>query len=77
MEKKDLELIEKIIPRDPELRELMEEHDRYEDVLAQFKQYPYLTETEETEQKRIKKLKLMGRDRIEEILSEYRQEGNM
>ena len=74
MEKKDQKLIEKIISNDDELKVLVEEHGRYEGLLEQYNQCAHLTEMEKIEQKRIKKLKLKGRDRIEEILAKYRQE---
>lgn len=73
MERKDLELIEKLITVDDELKKLMEDHDRYEKMLEQYNERVHLTEQEEIEQKRIKKLKLKGRDRIEEILAEHRK----
>ena len=36
---------------------------------------PYLTTAEETERKKLKKLKLRGKDKIEEILCRYRSKG--
>jgi len=73
MEKKDLELIEKYIPVDNDLRVYVEEHRRYEEMLEAFKNRVHLTPEEEMEQKKIKKLKLIGRDKIEQILSKYRE----
>lgn len=72
MEKRDLELIQKHISSDAELRRYMDEHEEYERKLQAFNQRIYLTPEEEIERKRLQKLKLVGRDRIEVILSKYR-----
>lgn len=74
MEKKDLELIERLLPENEELRRLMEEHVQFERKLEELAAKRYLTPSEELEKKRIQKLKLAGRDRIEAILSRYRRE---
>ncbi len=74
MEKRDLEIIEKYSPVDEELRKHVEEHSKLEKILAEFSKRVYLTPEEQLEEKRIKKLKLKGRDRIEEILSRYRRQ---
>jgi hypothetical protein len=73
MEKWDEELIARLLPHDEELRTYMEEHRRYEEQLEEFNQRPYLTTEETLERKRIQKLKLAGRDRIEAILAKHRQ----
>jgi len=72
MEKRDLELIQKHISSDAELKRYMDEHEEYERKLQTFNQRIYLTPEEEMERKRLQKLKLVGRDRIEAILSKYR-----
>lgn len=72
MEKWDEELIARLLPRSEELRQYIEEHQRYEEQLVKFSQRPYLTTEEEMEKKRIQKLKLAGRDKIEAILAKHR-----
>jgi hypothetical protein len=72
MEKQDLELIEKYSLVDEELRRHIEEHRRYEAILENLSKRAYLSPEDELEEKRVKKLKLKGRDRIEQILSKYR-----
>ncbi len=72
MEKRDLELIQKYTPCDAELNRRMAEHEEFERKLEEFNRRLYLTPEEEIERKRIQKLKLAGRDRIEAILSKYR-----
>ncbi len=73
MEARDLELIGKLIAQDEELRKLMEEHRALEQELEKYATKRYLTSSEEVEKKRIQKLKLAGKDRIEAILSAYRR----
>lgn len=73
MEKWDEELIARLLPHNEQLRKYIEEHRRYEEQLDKFGQRPYLTTEEEVEKKRIQKLKLAGRDKIEAILAKHRQ----
>ncbi|HMK37033.1 MAG TPA: DUF465 domain-containing protein [Desulfomonilaceae bacterium] len=73
MEKKDLDLIAEWKDRDPELKNLWQEHLEYEEQLEFFNKRVYLSATEELERKTIQKKKLRGRDRIERILSKIRQ----
>jgi uncharacterized protein len=77
MEKEDLELIEQLMDRDPELKKYVEEHREYEKQLEEFNRRPYLTAVETIERKRLQKLKLAGRDRIEQILAQHRQKENV
>ena len=72
MEKWDEELIARLLPYNEELRKCIEAHRRYEEQLEKFSQRPYLTTEEEMEKKRIQKLKLAGRDKIEAILAKNR-----
>jgi hypothetical protein len=65
MEKQDLELIEQLMDRDPELKVYVEKHREYERQL------------DTIERKRLQKLKLAGRDRIELILAQHRQKENL
>ncbi len=72
MEDKDKLLIEKHIDNDEELKSYVEEHILYEKQLEELNKKPYLTQEEEVRKKKIKKLKLSGRDMIETILKKYR-----
>jgi hypothetical protein len=72
MEKRDEELILSVIETDPVLKKYWEEHLLFERQLEAFNRRIYLTPKEELERKRIQKLKLAGRDKMEEILSLYR-----
>jgi uncharacterized protein len=72
MEEKDEALIRTLLEREPELRRYYEEHVDLERRLGAFQQKHYLTPDEEVEKKRLQKLKLVGKDKIMEILSRYR-----
>ena len=75
MERWDEELIARLLPHNEELRNQLAAHRRFEEQLEEFNRRPYLTTEEATEKKRIQKLKLAGRDKIEAILTRYRQQG--
>lgn len=77
MEERDLALIETWIHQDPELKQRMEEHEEFERRLEEFNRRPYLTAEETLERKRLQKMKLAGRDRIEQILAKYRTKENV
>jgi hypothetical protein len=72
MEEKDRILIDKHIGRDEELKKYVLEHQLFEKQLEELEGKHFLTPDEELQQKRIKKLKLAGRDKIESILKKYR-----
>jgi hypothetical protein len=73
MERSDQELIDHLMDRDPELKKYVDEHRDYEKLLEEFNRRPYLTAAETIERKRLQKMKLAGRDRIEQILAQHRQ----
>ena len=73
MERNDLELISKWVDHDPELKRRLEEHEDFERRLDEFNRRPYLTTEETMERKRLQKMKLAGRDKIEQILAKYRE----
>ena len=77
MERQDQELIDQLVDRDPELKKHVDEHREFEKLLEEFNRRPYLTAAETVEKKRLQKLKLAGRDRIEQILTHYRQKENV
>ena len=72
MEEKDKLLIEKHINSDEELKKYFEEHILYEKQLDELNKKTFLTQEEEIKQKKLKKLKLAGRDSIEMLLKKYR-----
>ena len=72
MEKADAELVARWVDKDPELKRRLEDHQDFERQLEEFNRRHYLTAEETVERRRIQKLKLAGRDRIEQILAQYR-----
>ncbi|MFH1058120.1 MAG: YdcH family protein [Pseudomonadota bacterium] len=59
----------------PELDQLWREHQELEATLEAMNERIYLTPEEQVERKRLQKLKLAGRDRIEAILAGHRSLG--
>jgi uncharacterized protein YdcH (DUF465 family) len=72
MEKKDEELIQSLMDRDPELKSYYEEHLALERQLTEFNRRLYLTPEQEIEKKQLQKRKLSGKDKIMEILDRHR-----
>jgi uncharacterized protein len=68
MEEKDLQLINKMILENPELKKLWEEHRDYKTKLEEYNRKKYLSAEDELKRREIQKLKLAGKDRIEDIL---------
>ena len=77
MEQRDLELIERHVANDKVLEALYREHLDFERQLEKMNNKPFLTPNEEMERKALQKRKLAGRDRIEEILREYRKRDSL
>ena len=75
MERREEEFIISLLDRDPELRKYYEEHQQLEKKLLNYQHKAYLTPAEEVEKKRLQKLKLLGKDKIMEILGKYRPAG--
>lgn len=66
------EVIEHIKQEDEEFRRLVEEHVRFEAELEGLSKIRYLTGEQELEKRRIQKLKLLGKDKIAEIIRRYK-----
>ncbi len=69
MESDERELIQKVLQTNFEVRKLYNQHIEFEDKLARFARQVYLTASEEVEQRRLKRLKLKGVERMLEIAS--------
>jgi uncharacterized protein YdcH (DUF465 family) len=76
MENKDEQVIVSLLDKDPELRKYYEEHQELEKKLAEFHHKHYLSPEDEVEMKRIQKLKLVGKDKIMELLGRHRHDGS-
>ena len=75
MESREEQVIVSLLDKDPELKKYYEEHQQLEKKLAEFQHRHHLSAEEEMEMKRIQKLKLVGKDKIMEILGRHRQAG--
>ncbi len=72
MDERDKELCAKLSEENEELREACRKHQEYERSLQAFEKKGLLNSTDELEKKRIKKLKLAAKDKIESFLSTSR-----
>ena len=72
MEERDEKLIARLVQSDDTLKEYVEQHRDYERQLEEFNKRIHLSTDESMERKRIQKLKLANRDKIERILVEHR-----
>lgn len=73
MEKRDEKLIAQLIKENKTLRECMKQHKEYEKQLEEYNKRIHLSTEESMKRKKIQKLKLAGRDKIERILAEHRR----
>ena len=73
MDPKDEALIAEVAKDNEELKKLWEEHLEYKEKISELDRRAYLTSEQTVERKRLQKYKLAGKDRIEEILSHFRQ----
>ena len=72
MDPRDVRTLESLSPRNPEVARLLEQHLTYEEQLSALQRRRWLSPPEQEEQKRLKRLKLAGRDRLAAILAERR-----
>ena len=73
MEERDHDLIRELWDNNPRFRKLYEEHQLLEKELGNLSEKVYLSPEEEVEKKKMQKLKLAGKDEMEQILSSHRQ----
>jgi len=59
---------ESLLASNEEYRRLFEEHTELENRLRTLSEKPVLSDAEQVEESKLKKLKLAGRDRMEEIV---------
>ena len=70
---KEQEIAEILARENEEYKKLGEEHNNFEKTLAELDKKVYLTQEEEIERKRIQKLKLSRKDRMAEIVRDYKK----
>ncbi len=72
-ELKEKELADHLLREHDEYKKLYQEHRQLEEALRSFDERRFLTAEEEFERKRVQKQKLLKKDRMAEIIREYRQ----
>ena len=70
---KEQEIIELLRRENGEFKRLDEEHKNLEHLLAEMDRKVYLNTDEEVERKKIQKLKLLKKDRMAELVREYKK----
>jgi len=72
MEQHEITLIEKYSAQDNEVKALWDLHLDYERQLEKLQKKPALTPIEETEVKELKKKKLAGKTKLQQLLERYK-----
>ena len=70
----DTESIERLFPKNGELRELSVEHHKLDERLNELTTRHFLSKPEQVEQTNLKKLKLKIKDRIENIVRQLQSD---
>lgn len=70
---KETKIAEILKEQNKEYKKLHEEHKRLESLLSEIDKNKYLTPEEEIERKRIQKQKLIKKDRMAELIREYKK----
>jgi uncharacterized protein YdcH (DUF465 family) len=73
MTENDLGLVQKLCDENPRFRKLYEEHVIFEKQLVELDEKPFLTPEQEFERKKVQKLKLAGKDEMEDMLRTFRE----
>ena len=70
---KEQEIVDQLKKENEEFKKLSEEHRNLDGLLIEIDNKRYLTTEEEVERKRIQKLKLLRKDRMAELIREYKK----
>jgi uncharacterized protein len=70
---KEQEIVDQLKKENEEFKKLSEEHRNLDGLLVEIDNKRYLTPEEEVERKRIQKLKLLRKDRMAELIREYKK----
>ena len=66
-------VVEELLKTNEEFKKLWEEHEELDKKVEEMSMNKYLTPEEEVELKRLKKLKLLGKEKLVEMLEEYKK----
>ena len=72
MDQHEIELIEQLLPTDPELKSLWEDHMLYSKQVEKLENKTFRTPTEEQTLKQLKKQKLEGKTQLMALLDKHR-----
>ena len=70
---KDTEIVETLKEQNEEYKKLYIDHKKLKETLSEINKNKYLTPEEEMEKKKIQKQKLLKKDRMAELVREYRK----
>jgi uncharacterized protein len=70
---KENEIVEALKKQNEEFRKLSEEHRNLDELLAEMDSKHYLSPEEEIERKRMQKLKLVRKDKMAELVREFKK----
>ncbi len=73
---KEEAVVKILLESNEEFKKLYNEHLELEKKIAEFDSKHYLTPEEELERKRLQKIKLAGKDRMFELIKEYKNQNN-
>lgn len=68
MDSQEKALLDQLMPANPELKSLVEEHKAFETQLDDMNHRPYLSPEDDLERKKLQKAKLAVKDKIHSIL---------
>lgn len=74
---RDEEIVELLKRENEEFRRLYQDHRDLDNQITELSRKHYLTPEEEVEEKRIKKEKLLLKDRIAEMVRQYKKHGSL
>jgi uncharacterized protein YdcH (DUF465 family) len=70
---KEQEIIEKLLKENEEFKKVSEEHHQLDGLLTEIDKKVYLTPEEEIERKKLQKQKLAKKDKMAEMIRDFRQ----
>ncbi|MEJ2695203.1 MAG: DUF465 domain-containing protein [Candidatus Sulfobium sp.] len=70
---KEQEIADNLARENVEFKKLMEEHHSLEDMLSEIDKKIYLTAEEEVERKKLQKKKLLKKDKMAELIRDFRK----
>ena len=70
---KEQEIIEKLLKENEEFKKVSEEHHQLDGLLTEIDKKVYLTPEEEIERKKLQKQKLAKKDRLAEMIRDFKQ----